>query len=466
MAALGASLVQAVVVGAGFAGAAAALGLASAGARVTLLEREPTVGGKARVATAAGATIDLGPTVLSELGPLRALVAEAGERFEDLVPLTRCDPALVATFGNGARLPWHHTDQSALTDALAALAPSAPGDWRRFLDLGHRALALWRHFLEHGDVTGVRALARFVAAGSCADAAPFVRRASLARLLEAEVQTPALRRVLGHFARFVGLEPATAPSVTVVIPFLLATSGIWHPHGGIQALARTLTALAVKRGAVVVTGTTVARAETGHGRLVALHTDDGRRVAGDVFVLAVDIGKAASWLPRGTLRGVHRLTPAAAARVAWWVMEGASPDTPHHALHFPDEHEPIYVATPTVTDPALAPGATVLHAVMHGPAGAPTTPTLAAEVRARLERAGQWPRGRVLAEGVSGGEVSCYGYAIGRRLLRAFRPSQRVPTLDNVFLAGGSVFPGPGVANAVRSGRRAAALAMMRGGGA
>jgi phytoene dehydrogenase-like protein len=34
-----------------------------------------------------------------------------------------------------------------------------------------------------------------------------------------------------------------------------------------------------------------------------------------------------------------------------------------------------------------------------------------------------------------------------------------VPRVANLFLAGGSVFPGPGVANVIRSGLRAAALA-------
>lgn len=449
--------------GAGFGGLAAALSLAAADARVTVLERESAVGGKAHVAPAGGATVDVGPTILAELDPFRALYAAAGERFEDVVSLVRLDPALVATFPGGARLPWHHADPAALADALVALGPAGPRDWKRFLELGACARALWHHFLAHGDVAGPRDLVRFLRAGSLAAAAPFLGRGSLARLLETELQTPALRTLLGHFARFVGLEAAAAPSATLVIPYLLASSGIWYPLGGMTALASGLAALAGKRGAVLETGATVTGVETVRRRLVAVHTADGRRMSGDVFVLAADVRAVAGWMRRDTLRGARRLSPAAAARVAWWVMEGAGRETAHHALHFTGQGEPIYVATPTVTDPALAPGATVRHALVHGPAGAPATPGLAAALRGRLQAAGHWPAGRVVAEGVAGGAASCYGYTIGRGLLRAFRPSQRVPALDNVFLAGGSVFPGPGVANAVRSGMRAAALAIAWG---
>jgi hypothetical protein len=64
----------------------------------------------------------------------------------------------------------------------------------------------------------------------------------------------------------------------------------------------------------------------------------------------------------------------------------------------------------------------------------------------------------VVAAGVAGGRTPCYGYRIGPGLFGSFRPSQHVPGVVNLVLAGGSVFPGPGVANVVRSGLRAAEL--------
>jgi phytoene dehydrogenase-like protein len=99
----------------------------------------------------------------------------------------------------------------------------------------------------------------------------------------------------------------------------------------------------------------------------------------------------------------------------------------------------------------------VIHALVHGPAGSPATAGFAARVRQRIERAGQWPPGRVLASGVDGGTHSCYGYD-RPRLLASFRPSQRVAGVPNLVRAGASVFPGPGIANVLRSGLRAAAL--------
>jgi phytoene dehydrogenase-like protein len=100
----------------------------------------------------------------------------------------------------------------------------------------------------------------------------------------------------------------------------------------------------------------------------------------------------------------------------------------------------------------------VIYGLVHGRFGAPADQAFADDVRTRLVSAVAWPTGRVLAHGVAGGGESCYGGAIGPGLFADFRPSQRVPGVANLLRAGGSVFPGPGLANVIRSGLRAADL--------
>jgi phytoene desaturase len=198
------------------------------------------------------------------------------------------------------------------------------------------------------------------------------------------------------------------------------------------------------------------------GRVQGLRVAPGGQRPATAVVAAVDAAETARWLGRGAWqRRVARLLPGLSARVAWWVVEGAVPGGAHHALHFgadPGE-EPLYVAVPTVTDRDLAPpGVSVLHCQVHGPVGAPANRDLARAHRTRLTALGRWPAGRVLAHGVAGGGRSCHGYAIGPGLFGSFRPSQRVPGVANLVAAGGSVFPGPGVAGVIRSGIRAARL--------
>jgi phytoene dehydrogenase-like protein len=455
---------RAVVIGGGLAGLSAAVSLAARGHAVSLIEGQPGVGGKARAVEGGSVPVDVGPTVLTDLAPLGRVFSEAGVALEDAVALERVDPALLAVFPGGRRLAMH-TDPARLVGELDGLGLTASADWRRLLDLGARAARLVEHYYAHGDVGRARDLVGFAIGGGVAlrDVLPFARRGSLESLLVATIRTGELRRLLAHFARFVGLDAAAAPAVILFIPYLFATSGVWHPRGGVAALAATVAALAAKLGAEIECGEPVSRLEITGGRIAAAITWSGRRIPADVCVSAVDVGALARCMPDGSLgHRTRRLQPALAARVAWWVLE-APPRLPHHHVfhfHANPEAEPLYVATPGVTDPDLAPaGGTVLHALEHGEPARLLRDGFADELRHALEFAGQWPEGKVLAHGVAGGAASCYGYRIGAGLLSGFRPSQRVPGLANLFLAGASVFPGPGVANVIRSGLRAAALA-------
>ena len=414
------------VVGAGFAGLAAAGALGARGHAVTLFEASADAGGKARRVEAAGALVDVGPTLLADARPLEALDALAPADAPLASGLRRVNPGLVATFPGGRRLAlW--ADPARLEASVAGLGPDALADWRRVLDLGARAARLAERFYARGDVTGPVDIVRFLAPGGASptDVAPFLRHRSLRDLVGGAVRTAELRRLLCHTARFLGLDAAQAPAVALVIPYLLATRGVLHPTGGFSGLAGRLLDLAAKRGTAFRAGEAIAGVELRGGRVRTLRLAGGERVTVDGVIAAVDPAVVARWLPGSKLAArLTRLGPTLGARVAWWVVEGGVPDATPHALHFPEDPglEPLYVTVPTAIEPALAPpGTSIVYALVHGPAGESATSAWAEALRARVVAAGQWPAGRVLAAGVAGGGAACYGYSVGPGLSGAFR---------------------------------------------
>src|SRR5205085_10248697 len=97
---------RAVVVGAGVGGLAAAVRLAAAGHRVTLVEAQADLGGRARQLRDAGFTWDMGPTIVTAPHLLRSLWREAGRRLEDDVELVRLDPYYEIRFRGGGRFAY------------------------------------------------------------------------------------------------------------------------------------------------------------------------------------------------------------------------------------------------------------------------------------------------------------------------------------------------------------------------
>ena len=95
---------SAIVVGAGFGGLSAAIDLAAAGVRVTVLEQAQAVGGKAGRYSEAGFTWDTGPTLLTLPEHLDQKLARAGMRLASEVELHPLAPLCRYRFANGTTL--------------------------------------------------------------------------------------------------------------------------------------------------------------------------------------------------------------------------------------------------------------------------------------------------------------------------------------------------------------------------
>src|SRR5258708_3834732 len=92
------------IVGAGPGGLAAALLLARAGARVTVLEKHDRVGGRTSRLGGAGFRFDLGPTFFLYPRVLEGIFRAVGHDLRREVPMARLDPQYHLVFGSGGEL--------------------------------------------------------------------------------------------------------------------------------------------------------------------------------------------------------------------------------------------------------------------------------------------------------------------------------------------------------------------------
>jgi phytoene desaturase len=358
-----------VIVGAGLGGLSAALRLAGAGRRVTVLERESVPGGRAGRLEVGGYRFDTGPTVLT----MPDLIADAlrcvGEELDDWLTLRRVEPAYRARFADGTSLDVI-ADVEAMSDQIASVvgAKDAAG-YRRFADFARQLYELERRdFIDRNLDSPVDllrpSLARLVALGGF-------------RRLDAKVGTffadERLRRIFTFQAMYAGRSPYDALAIFAVIAYMDCVAGVWFPVGGMHAVPVALATAATKHGVEFRYDTTVDRIEMAGSRAVAVHTTNGERVAADVVVLNPDLTTA--WqelLPAGSApRRLSRMkhSPSCALLLAGSSLQPA--EQAHHTIHFGeawrttfreliDEHvtasDPsLLVSSPTVTDPTLAP---------------------------------------------------------------------------------------------------------------
>lgn len=447
-------MTRALVIGAGFAGLAAALRLRLAGAEVTVLEALPHPGGKAALGWA---DFSSGPTVVTMPQIFRALHGRAGlgrPRFESARPTTTYAYADGRTFAPGALLV-----DGTLEPTLAQLSRQEGRDYARLLGAARAMYEDAQDTFLFAPPPSRAALARY-ALTRARSAHP---GQSLARFVRSG---PYLTPFWLRFATYLGADPYRAPAVLHNISWVELGMGVWHLTGwdgeaggarGLGALARRLADRASELGVRFEYGTRVEALLTSGARVQAVDTDKGLYAA-NVVVSAADRALTLEWLRREGERrplgvsgfalqlrfsrdvgAAHHLLFARDYAGEWRdIRAGRLPRDPTLYLHLDGERGFFLVNAPAkpeaVTDPDEY--ARFLLRQLHARLPLPIQEwrALSPAEYARTARGG-----------------AIYG-AAPHGLLGALRPGWRLSPFTNIRQVGGTVHPGGGVPLSILSG--------------
>jgi phytoene desaturase len=468
-----------VVVGAGLGGLSAALRLAGAGRRVTVLEREDVPGGRAGLLTDRGYAFDTGPTVLTMPELIEDAFDSVGESMADWLALDPVAPLYRARFADGSALDVH-SSVDAMADEVARVCGRREADgYRRFVSFVSELYRLeMRDFIDRNIDSPLSllrpSLARLAALGGFRRLAPKV-----GRFLSDE----RTQRVFSFQAMYAGLSPYDALAIYAVIGYMDSVAGVYFPRGGMHAVPRALAGAAEKHGVELRYGDAVSSVEVRGGRAVAVRTAAGDRVGCDAVVLNPDLPVARRLLG-APLRRRLRYSPSCFLLLAG--SRAAYPGDAHHTISFGRAWREVFdelrggrlmsdpsflVTSPTASDPALAPEGRHSYYVLF------PTPNLDGEVDWR--RAGPRYLDTVLATLESRGWA---GFADGLEVTHTTTPldweargmergtpfaaahtfTQTGPFRprnlwgENVVFAGSGTQPGVGVPMVLVSGRLAA----------
>src|SRR4051812_4470500 len=126
---------SAVIIGAGLGGMSAAIMLAKAGYKITVLEKNDRIGGKLNLLETQGFRFDLGPSIFTLPQVFRPLFEGDGRTLEDYVHLRRVDPQWRNFFEDGTVIDlWERTEEMRSELAKLHNGPAAFKDYARFLD--------------------------------------------------------------------------------------------------------------------------------------------------------------------------------------------------------------------------------------------------------------------------------------------------------------------------------------------
>jgi len=496
-----------VVIGAGIAGLVATFELASRSIPTVLLEAADRPGGKMRRTPLGAHSFDGGPTVLTMRWVFDELFADAGLSFAAHVATRPAEILARHAWPDGSRLDLHADAQTSAQE-IGRFAGREEGE--RFLRFCDDARATYRT-LEHSFIRGQRpsmpGLVRRIAARRAADLASIRPFETLWSALGRHFRDPRLRQLFGRYATYCGSSPFDAPATLMLVAHV-EQAGVWLVDEGMFRIAEVLEELARGRGAQVRYASRVASIRTDSEGACGVELEDGEFLPASAVIAAGDsaalarglLGRAAvpaarqshrqppslsamTWLvgarPRGFPLVRHNVFFSADYRAEFDALIGRQEFAADPTIYLcaQDRGASAAAAAPSVLEsPAPggddAPEAERIFVLVNAPAIGDRAPAHAPfeEIEAgvfrtlgrfglALDREGARIRRCTPADFARlypGRGGALYGAASHGWRASFQRPGSSGP-VPRLYLAGGSVHPGPGVPMAAISGRLAAA---------
>jgi phytoene desaturase len=468
-----------VIVGAGPGGLAAAMLLARSGCSVTVLERQPHVGGRTSCLGGDGFRFDLGPTFFLYPRILREIFASCGRNLDREVPMVRLDPQYHLVFGSGGDLV-ATPDVARMEQAIAAISPTDAAHFQRFLDDNRVKLERFRPALE-SPFLSLRSLFSWSLLKLLFILRPW---RSLDGELARYFRDPRIRLAFSFQSKYLGMSPFQCPSLFSILSFLEYEHGVFHPLGGCGRVSEAMARVAQDLGAVVKLGEDVQQVLFEGRKAVGVRTQSGEYRA-DALVINADFGRAMQRLVPDHLRRRWTDGKIAGKRYScstfmlYLGIEGRYDNLAHHTIymardyarnlddieqrHILSDDPSFYVQNACVTDPSLAPAGHstlyVLAPVTHQHPNVDwsrETYRYRAVVLRQLERIGlhdvekriRWEH-RVTPADWEGrheiyrGATFNLAHNLGQMLHK--RPGNRFQDLESVYLVGGGTHPGSGL---------------------
>ena len=486
------------MVGAGVGGLVSALELAARGVEVLLLERAAQPGGKLRQVEIGGVAMDAGPTVFTMRWVFEELFEAVGTRLSDHLALEPVSVLARHAWSESERLDLF-ADAARSADAIGAFA--GPCAARGFLEFCERARRIYRTlegpFLRRSRPNPM-SLASRVGVRGLPDLMRISPLTTLWQELGQHFVDPRLRQLFGRYATYCGASPFLAPATLMLVAHV-EQSGVWQVPGGMHRVAQVLASLATQRGATLRYGAPVAEILVRAGRACGVRLADGEALHASAVVFNGDAAALASGhLGAAVSRSTARRTPARRSLSALtWNLLVPTHGFPlsHHSVFFSTDYrrefDDIFKQGRLPSEPTVYVCAQDRSAAPHGDRappqqGAPErllmivnapdtgdarpfTPEELARCEQqtfqRMARCGlqlqrspgdsvlTTPQGFEHLFPATGGAL--YGQASHGWMASFSRPGARSRVPD-LYLAGGSTHPGPGVPMAALSGRQVA----------
>ena len=269
------------IIGSGFSALAASCYLAKEGFEVTILEKNPTVGGRARQLVKDGFTFDIGPTWYWMPDVFEKFFADFNKKPSDYYHLDKLNPAYEVYFNDldSIQIP------DNLPEILNIFEKEEKGSsvhLESFLDNAKHNYDVAIKDLVYRPGISITELITPVTIKKVNQFFSTIRTS-----VRKKIKNNRLQQIMEFPVLFLGAKPSNTPSFYSFMNYADFGLGTWHPKGGMYEVVKAMVALAVELGVTIKTNQNVEKINVENGMVKSI-VSNGVNIYSDVVLSGAD----------------------------------------------------------------------------------------------------------------------------------------------------------------------------------
>jgi phytoene desaturase len=470
------------IIGSGFSSLSAACYLAQAGHRVSIFEKNNTVGGRARQLKKDGFTFDIGPSWYWMPDVFDRFFSDFGKKTSDYYQIDKLDPAYQIFF----------------EDEIMTIGDSMEKICTEFERIEKGSGTRLKKFIGKAQENYGIAVNKILYNAPGISPTELITKDTILRLdqffktisqeVRKEFKNLKLISTLEFPSLFLGAKPSKTPSFFSFMNFADFGLGTWHPRGGMYQIIKGMEALAIELGVDIHTNQAVDKIIVKNNLAVGLQTS-GTFIASDIVLSGADYHHSETLLDvkyRQHSEAYWDKKVFAPSSLLFYIgVDKKIQNAEHHNLFFDADFErhaeeiyddpkwpthPLFYANiPSKTDPSMAPkGCDALFILIPIAPGIEDSPELRNHYFKNIVKRFEEKTEQSIQNNIIFKESFCvedfkseynsykgnaYGMAMTLLQTAFLRPKLKSKKVNNLFFTGQLTVPGPGVPPSLISGK-------------
>ncbi|MEO8933548.1 MAG: phytoene desaturase family protein [Xanthomarina sp.] len=471
-----------VIIGSGFSSLSAACYLASQGYDVTVLEKNDTVGGRARQLKKEGFTFDIGPTFYWMPDVFERFFNDFNTSAKNFYTLNKLNPAYQIYFGPKDSISisdnFEHIKQT-----FENIEKGSGKKLQKFIEKAHINYNIaikdlvykpGEHVFEIINQKTFLKLYEFIL--------------TIKNQVSGYVKDNKLQKILEFPVLFLGAKPSNTPSFYNFMNYADFKLGTWHPEGGMYEVVKAMTKLAESWGVNIITESEVEKIDINNKKVTGVYTNTGYHYC-DILLSGADYHHTETLLPQELRQYSEaywdKKVFAPSALLFYVGFDKKLNNVSHHTLFFDTDFEvhaktiydtkewaekPLFYASfPSITDVSTAPkGKEAGIFLIPIAPDVEDTPKIRDhyfnQLIDRIEKiTGESIKNHILfkesycvnnfKDDYHSYKGNAYGLANTLTQTHVLRPKLKSKKVDNLYFCGQLTVPGPGVPPSLISGK-------------